>query len=112
MPAVKEVDPRAEQVADLVRDTELSTLSLWSDLDQLSTHTQIDGVEVDPDGIIVRADGTFSGAFNIYVSLQYGNDNEEGFTTSDSFLATFDGHFDGDDPVIEHSEVDTSAFYE
>lgn len=105
------VDPRPEIVAEKIRHTDMAELDLWNDLGALSTHTHIDSIEVDPDAIIVDELGRFSGAFNIYVSLEYGGNNDEGFTTSDSFLATFDGHFDGDAPLIDRSEVDTSAFY-
>ena len=68
---------------------------IWSDLDELSTHTILEGVEVDPEGILIDDDGRFKGVMNVYVTLQYGKDDDEGFTTSDSFLGRFEGHLDG-----------------
>lgn len=102
---------RSEQVAEYIRNLDLTGLHLWRDLDSLSTHTYLDGVEIDPDGIIVSENGDFTGVFNVYVTLQYGHDEEEGFSTSDSFLATVRGHFNDGAPVIDDSSVDTSSFY-
>jgi hypothetical protein len=110
----KKVDPLAQTVVSALHKADITELALWSDLDALSTHTFLEGIEAEPEGVVINADGTFSGVFNVYVTLQYGksNDNDDGFTTSDSFLAKFDGHFDEAEPVFDHSEVDTSSFSE
>lgn len=108
----RKVDPLAQTVVASLYNSDITELSLWSDLDALSTHTTVEGIEAEPEGVVINADGTFSGVFNVYVTLQYGKDNDDGFTTSDSFLAQFNGHFDDTEPVFDHSEVDTSSFSE
>lgn len=110
--AARPIGGKVARIAELIRDIDVTDLAIWDDLDILSTHTFVDDVEVLEDGIVIRPDDTFSGVFNIYVSLQYGANNDEGFTTSDSFLVSFDGHFEDNQPVIDSSSVDTSAFYE
>ncbi|ATI82822.1 hypothetical protein A6768_24335 [Sphingobium yanoikuyae] len=98
-------------IASYLNEVDPTEFDIWADLDALSTHTTIDDIEIDPAGIVLSGEN-FEGVFNVYVSLQYGTDNEEGFTTSDSFLARFSGHFDeANSPVIDKSEVDTSSFY-
>lgn len=104
-------DPRLERIADALRGTEISQLQIWSELDPLSTHTRVEAVEVPVEGIILGPDNRFSAVLNLYLTLQYGSDDEDGFTTSDSFVATVKGHLNDDDPVIDWSSVDTSSFY-
>lgn len=110
--AVFQSDPRVKIVEDYLSHLDFAELDLWTKLDVLSTHTRIEGSEIPHEGIVVGPDGAFSAVVNLYVSLQYGKDNDEGFTTSDSFLAKVRGHFDGQSPVIDSSTVDTSSFYE
>ena len=109
---IRQKDPLPQQVADLITSTPVEQMPIWPALDGLSTHTAVESVEVDPDGIVVANNGRFSGVFNVYVTLQYGKDEAEGFLTSDSFLAEFTGHFEGGDPQIDTMAVDTSSFYE
>lgn len=102
-----------QRIVDAVREVDLSKTSAWPELDILSTHTRVEGIDVEPDGVILDSVGNFRGVVNLYVSLQYGANNEEGFTSSDSFLGEFRGHLDSDrHPVIEDVSVDTSDFYE
>ena len=83
----------------------------WNELDVLSTHTQIDGIQVDPAGVSVSGK-SFRGVAPVYVVLEYGGQNDDGFTTSDSFLGTFSGHLDeGGRPVVDTFAVDTSPFF-
>jgi hypothetical protein len=106
---------RDDQIAEIVKAMQtydLGSSPAWSDLDALSSHTFLDGVEVDPDGIIVRG-SEFRGPLSIYVVLQYSEANDdENFKTSDSFMGEFKGHFDKDVPIIDQVTVDTSPFYE
>jgi hypothetical protein len=100
------------RIAEAVREFELSGSSAWSDLDVLSTHTRVDGVDVEPEGVVIGEDGNFQGVINIYVSLQFGSDSDDGFTSSDSFLGEFVGHLDQtNEPIIEDVTVDTSDYY-
>lgn len=113
--AANPTDPKRKErvgaVLQAVSDFDLTQSDAWSDLDELSTHTHIDEVEVDPEGIILDED-RFKGMMNIYVLLQYGRDSHEGFQTSDAFRAWFNGHFEGAEAVIDGVKVDTSPFYE
>jgi hypothetical protein len=106
---------RERQVADIlkaIKAYDLTSSSAWSALDVLSSHTFLDGVEVDPDGIIVKGKD-FRGPISVYVVLKYSEPNEDKFETSDSFMGEFDGHFDEQEkPVIDHVIVDTSPFFE
>jgi len=100
-----------ERIAAAVNDYDLSSDEVWGELDELSTHTLLEGVEVDPEGVVVGEDGKFKGVFNVYVTLQYGKDVDEGFATSDSFLGKFEGHLEGQKPKLDKLTVDTSPFY-
>ena len=103
-------DPRLSAVLQAASDYDLTQSDAWSDLDELSTHTYVDDVEVDPDGIKIEGNN-FKGILNVYVLLQYGKDNDEGFQASDAFRGQFSGHFEGDLAIIDHISVDTSPFY-
>jgi|HubBroStandDraft_1064217.scaffolds.fasta_scaffold52942_3 hypothetical protein len=106
--------PKAKLISaiiDAMLNADLTEFEAWKDLDVLSTHTTVDGVSVDPAGIIVTGD-KFIGLAAIDVALQYGLDTDNGFGTSDTFEGQFEGHFEGARPVIERVTVDTSPFYE
>lgn len=105
------VDPRAQDIAHQLRNTDMTTLDMWSDLDELSTHTCIDAVEVPVEGIVVGPNDRFSAVVNLYVILQYGRDNDEGFSQAESFLAKISGHIEEGEVVVDQSSVDTSSFY-
>lgn len=84
----------------------------WAELDALSSHTYLDGMEIDPDGIIIEGD-KFKGSLSVYVLLKYDEHGDDAFETSDAFSGEFFGHFDETGkPVIENATVDTSPFYE
>jgi hypothetical protein len=101
------------RIAEAVSNVELSTTGAWDNLDVLSTHTRVEGVDVEADAVILDANGNFRGVVDIYVSLQYGSDSEDDFTSSDSFLGEFRGHLDDNGrPIIDDVSVDTSDFYE
>lgn len=102
---------RVSAIMQAVSDYDVTQSEAWSDLDELSTHTYVDDVEVDPEGILIDGD-SFKGIMNIYVLLQYGSDSQEGFQTSDAFLARFTGHFEDGHASIDSLQVDTSPFYE
>jgi hypothetical protein len=96
-----------EAIANAVKNADLSALQSWSDLDQLSTHTTVDDIEVDLSGIVINGD-RFQAVANIYVTLQYGLDDNEGFHETDSFLAqfwgrVFDSYIEVDDFSVDNS---------
>jgi hypothetical protein len=115
MPIVntKNAEARAiEAIADKVEHLDLAQLPAWSNLDELSNRTTLDGIEVDPAGITISGQD-FKGVANVYVVLDYrGRPGEEGFTTSDSFLAEFSGRIESGEPIIDTFAVDTSPFFE
>lgn len=98
-------------IAKAVRDYDIYASPVWSDLDELSTHTSVDDVEVDLSGIIIEGD-SFRGVANVYVTLQYGRDDDEGFHESESFLANFSGRFMAGEPEIGNFSIDTSSRFE
>lgn len=102
---------RVRAVMRTLQNYDVAQSTAWPDLDELSTHTYLDGVEVDPEGIVIEGN-LFKSVVNVYVLLQYGKDNEEGFQTSDAFLARTSGHFEGDDVVVDSFVIDTSPFFE
>jgi hypothetical protein len=105
-------DELREMIAKVLKEYDLTSDVAWGDLDELSTHTQLEAVDVDPEGILIDDAGRFSGVMNVYVTLQYGKDDKEGFSSSDSFLGNFEGHLEGARPKIDTVRVDTSPFYE
>ena len=105
-------DTRINAIIDAVADKEMHETSAWEDLDALSTQTQVDGVEIPADAIILDRTGGFRGLMTIYVVLNYGPDQgDDGFTETDAFRGFFTGHFKGDQPVIDDITADTSPFY-
>ena len=101
-----------ERIARVLKEYDLTSDAAWGNLDELSTHTTLEGVDVDPEGILIDERGRFSGVMNVYVTLQYGKDDKEGFSSSDSFLGNFEGHLERSGPKIDVVAVDTSPFYE
>jgi len=111
-PARRSDDDLSSRIVQAVQGLDLTETPAWNDLDALSTHTEVDGVDAHPDGIAVEG-GNFQGLMTVYVALQYGKDRDEGFITSDSIPGEFSGHLDENGkPVIDHIKVDTRRFYE
>jgi hypothetical protein len=102
---------KVDEIVEAMSRAELTGYDAWGDLDALSTHTGVDGIEVDPAGVTVEGEH-FSGLATIYVALQYGSGDDDGFETSDAFEGKFEGHFEGKRPVIDKLTVDTKHFYE
>lgn len=104
-------DPTAQHVAEALGRIEVTELDLWSVLDRLSTHTYVDAVEVPVEGVVIGPSDRFSAVMNLYLVLQYGRDNDEGFSQSESFRATVSGRMVDGEPHVEQSDVDVSDFY-
>ena len=111
---VIEIEGLEEQLCEHLMD------SLPSELDELSTHTQIEAVsDVDVSSIILRSDTTeVHGTALVEVQLIYGSDSDReddgGAESSDSFPFRFVLELDGDRKIgkVEELAVDTSDFYE
>ena len=101
----------SRKIVAAVKEADLKAFDAWSDLEVLSSRTQVDAIRVDPAGVSVSDDG-FRGIANVYVVLEYaGGPGKESFTTSDAFLGKFRGHFEDGKPVLDQFTVDTSPFY-
>jgi hypothetical protein len=99
------------RVAQAVRVKDWTGTSAWGELDLLSSNTGVDTVETFEQEVRIHNNG-FDGPITWHVTLEYGPKDGEGpLTTSESFPGTFQGHFDGEDPVVDDMTVDTSSFY-
>ncbi|CAN7296017.1 hypothetical protein LJR235_001414 [Pararhizobium sp. LjRoot235] len=98
------------KIVEAVQAMDHQDTQAWSDLDLLSTSTQIDTVETFENEI--RFDGDqFEGPLTWYVVLRYGMNTDDPLETSESFPGTFHGRVVESDPVIDDMTVDTSSFH-
>lgn len=105
-------DIDATAIAEAIESLDPSAMGAWNDLDALSTHTELDGVDV-IERSVKWSGKRFEAQAVVYVGLHYGKDDDEGFSTSDSFPGSVTGHVDANDNiVIDAFSVDTSSFYE
>ncbi len=102
---------RLKAIVDAVSNVRLTDFDAWNDLDALSSHTGVDGIDVDPEGIIVSGE-SFQGLAAIGVALRYDPDGDAGFVTSDTFEGQFEGHFEGKRAIIDKITVNTDPFYQ
>jgi len=103
---------RLHQIVDAVQDFPLTDSASWPKLSELSDHTVLDGIEVDPAGIAI-VENRFEGLMNVYVGLEYDKDSGEALVTSDAFTGRFKGHFSkAGKPEIEEVTIDTTPFYQ
>lgn len=103
---------KIDAIMDAVSSVDLTETGAWDDLDSLSTNTTVDDIEGLPEGIFQIGDDGFTAVATIYVDLEYG-DKKDAFSTSDSFPAQVQGHFEPDGKaVVDSVSVDTSSFYE
>ncbi|MER8709332.1 hypothetical protein NKH80_04185 [Mesorhizobium sp. M0904] len=101
---------RRQQVIEAVQAKDYQETQAWSDLDALSSSTQVDTIETFEKEI--RFDGNdFQGPLTWYVVLRYGMDTADPLETSESFPGTFHGSLVDEVPVIQDMTVDTSSFY-
>jgi hypothetical protein len=83
-----------------------------SKLDEISSQTQIESIEPDPDGLFEEPDGHFQAVGSIYVTLNYGG-KRDAASMSDSYPFHAFGRLAEDGSAsVERIEVDTSSFYE
>lgn len=101
---------KLDAIMDAVSNIELSETRAWGDLNSLSSDTHVDDIEAVPEGIF-ETDTGFTAAATVYVDLNYGDKNDS-FSTSDSFPANVEGHFEDGRAVVDAVAVDTSSFYE
>ncbi len=98
------------KIIEAVQAMDYQDTQAWSDLDLLSTSTQIDTVETFENEI--RFDGDqFQGPLTWYVVLRYGMNTDDPLETSESFPGTFHGRIVDSEPVIDDMTVDSSSFH-
>lgn len=109
----EDLDKKRKDIAKLVERHDLTSDRVWPKLAALSSATQVEAVEVDPEGIVIVGD-RFQGVMNVYLKLEYAADAqpEETFITSDSVLGKFEGYLKGGKPVLDAVSVETSQFYD
>jgi hypothetical protein len=104
-------DPQVrEAIMQAISDYNLVDSDAWSELDELSSHTEFEALEPNPDGIF-ETPGGFEAVANVYVILNYGPKNDSAAMT-DSFPVYLKGTVDPSKVVaIEEVRVDNSSFY-
>jgi hypothetical protein len=108
-------DPEAAQrrmVAAAVQQADLQGTQAWQQLTSLTPHFEIDGIEAEPEGVLVSGNN-FRGALSLYVILDFQPNQPQGsrLETSESFLGHFSGHFVGEAPVIEDVQLKLEPFF-
>jgi hypothetical protein len=101
---------RLDAIMDAVSAVELKSTEAWNDLNKLSSHARVVGIEAVPGGVFLTESGTgFAAAATVYVDLNDGGN--ESFVSSDSFPAEVRGHIETDGhATIDAISVDTSSF--
>jgi hypothetical protein len=103
---------RKSNIVDKAEQLDIVSTQAWSELDALATRVSVEQIDVVPESVVINDnDSNFKGGMNIFLNLQYGPENDEGFSSATSFWGTFEGHFEGSEPVIDTVAVDTSPFY-
>lgn len=99
------------RIAEALTERAIMQSGAWDALDALSGQTTIDEIEVLEDEITGSREKA-EGIFNVYVELQYGKDDHDEFTSSDSYPGRFTVHFDSKGNVMfDEISVDVSSFY-
>ena len=82
----------------------------WNALDELSSRTELDSLEANPDAIFASPDGNrFQVLGNVYVTLNYG-DKRDAISMADSYPFHAIGKFKEGEALIQRLLVDTSSF--
>jgi hypothetical protein len=105
-------DPRIADIVEIVQAYPLAQSPHWKQFAGLSSHTEFDGIEVDPAGVSIT-DDRFDGLMNVYVGLEFASKGSKSLISSDAFIGTFKGHFSpAGKPEIDAITIDTAPFYE
>lgn len=84
--------------------------AMRSSLDDLSSDTVFEAVEVAPGGILIDKDNRFEASGTVYVTLKY-DGTKDGLAMSDSYPALIRGHIGDDGASVDDVAVDTASFY-
>lgn len=105
---------QTDQVIEAINnldETALAHYAAWQPLADLSSRTEFEAMDGDPDSVVVNADGRFEAIATIFVTLGYGSSNDES-SVSDEYIATVRGLIGGKSVMIDTIQVDTSPFYD
>lgn len=95
-----------------VEDYDLPNTGDWAPLDELSSATVFEGIDVYGDSAIMEGEKLVAPG-NVYVELVYDPNSKEAVTFNDSYpVRVFFRVTDDKEIAIERIEVDTSSFYE
>ncbi|HEX8381832.1 MAG TPA: hypothetical protein VF592_00510 [Sphingomonas sp.] len=109
--AERDVVSEVVDAINSLNQDELDELGAWQPLSDLSSRTQFEAIDGDPDSVIVDAPGRFQAIATVYVMLVYGSSRDEE-AMSDEYVATVQGRVLDNDVVIDTVKVDTTPFYE
>lgn len=84
--------------------------SSWPALDELSSRTEFDALEVTPGGVVIEGNNRFQASATLYVTLNFG-EARDATSMPDSYPALVRGHLSSDNVVIDEVEVDTSSYF-
>jgi hypothetical protein len=100
---------KAVKIVDAVSRIDLTAHPQWSEVEALSDRTELDGVQVDPEAIIIR-DGAFESEMTVSLGLTYRQGRRPPIETSDAMIGIFKGHFNSSgEPVIDEVSLDPSS---
>jgi hypothetical protein len=105
-------DELIERILRVIRNFDITVQPSWEQVKELSSDTVLEGLEVEPAGIVV--DGNkFEGVANVHVLLHYSADGGNPFNDAESLVGHFRGHLRKDKtPVIDEVQFDLEPFYE
>lgn len=109
----KQSDRQVKQaIVEALQNLNLAETEWWDSLEQLSQQTIFESIEVFEDEITIDSrTKRFKGNINVYVTLNYGGD-EDPVSMSDAYPGTFGGTLVDGKPNFENIDIDTSSFYQ
>jgi hypothetical protein len=104
-------DPdRIDAILRAIEEFDIVGSEGWGNLDELSSNTELEGVEPNPEGIFESPDMTFQAIGSVYVTLNYGG-KQDSTSMSDSYPFHAFGRFEPDGhALVQQFKVDTSSF--
>ena len=100
-------------IMDAVSNYKISESNAQDELNELSSHTEVEAIEANNEGIFISGSNNFEANATIYVVLHYG-DKKEPFSTTDTFPVHVTGTFDANKKSVKIRNfiVDTTAFFD
>jgi|GEM_PF-1785935 len=103
---------KARLIAAAMWDYDITKFrDVWEHLARLSDETELDGVDVNPAGVLID-NGRFNGLMTVYLVFRFKTDRGE-VVSPEALPGEFQGHFDSEGrPQIDSVSVDDSLFFE